>query len=56
MIEYLKFCWDSLIHPERPEYIAAPIQLILFIIFMYCWIRAMIDLYKFKKQTQNGKD
>ena len=55
MIEYLKFCWDSLIHPERPEYIAAPIQLILFIIFLYCGVRAVISIYKHNKQMKNGK-
>jgi hypothetical protein len=55
MQNYLKFCWDSLIHPERPEYILAPIQLILFAIFWYFAIRVTIDLYKYNKYIKNGK-
>jgi hypothetical protein len=55
MQDYLKFCWDSLIHPERPEYILAPIQLILFIIFWYFGIRALISIYKYNKHIKNGK-
>jgi hypothetical protein len=55
MQDYLKFCWDSLIHPERPEYIAAPIQLILFIIFIYFYIRAVISLIQDKKEQKHGK-
>jgi hypothetical protein len=56
MLDYLKFCWDSLVRPERPEYIAAPIQLILFIIFLYMGVRLAIDIYKHNKEQKHGNN
>ena len=56
MEEYLKYCWQSLIHPtEGDNNILAPIQLILFIIFLYCGVRAFISIYQHNKQMKNGK-
>lgn len=56
MEEYLKYCWDSLMHPTQGDNnILAPIQLILFIIFLYMGVRAAISIYKYNKEQKHGK-
>ena len=57
MLDYLKFCWDSLIHPTQGDNnILAPIQLILFIIFLYTGVIAAISIYKHNKEQKYGKN
>jgi hypothetical protein len=57
MEKYLKFCWDSLIHPTQGDNnILAPIQLILFIIFLYTGVIAAISIYKHNKEQKYGKN
>ena len=49
MIDFLKFAWESLIHPTSLLDLLAPFQLLLALI---CWFyigKAFIEIYKFKK-------
>lgn len=56
MEDYLKFCWESLIHPTQGNNnILAPIQLILFFIFLYFGVKLAISIYQHYKDKKMAK-
>jgi len=50
MKEYLKFVWDSAIHPTSFVDILPAFQLIIFIVFCVFVVKAFIEIWKFKNQ------
>jgi hypothetical protein len=56
MKDYLKFVWQSAIHPTQFVDLLPAFQLVLFIMFCYAAIRAFISIYQHNKQLQNGKN
>jgi len=50
MLDYLKFVWDSAIHPTSFVDFLPAFQLIIFISFCVFAIKAVIEIWKFKNK------
>lgn len=55
MRDYLNFVWDSLMHPHSIMDVLPAFQILLFIIFWYFYIRAIISLIQHNKEQKHGK-
>jgi hypothetical protein len=50
MKDYLKFVWESAIHPHSFVDLLPAFQLIIFILFIVFALKAFIEIWKFKNK------